>query len=100
MLKGKLYLNNQECEGTYDFLKVSQTFMTKGFAEKFGEEAKEIISKALWMIDEKYSNTADYLQTFVYELGENKEDKIRFWFMLDDYGNNVWVLTALLPDEY
>jgi len=51
MLKGKLYLNNQECEGNYDFINVAGTYMTQGFAEKFGDEAKEIVSKALWMID-------------------------------------------------
>lgn len=52
------------------------------------------------MIDEKYSNTADYLQSFVYELGDNKEDKIRFWMILDEYKNGVRIVTALLPEEY
>lgn len=54
MLKGKLYLNNQECEGNYDFINVAGTYMTQGFAEKFGDEAKEIVSKALWMILDEY----------------------------------------------
>ena len=53
MLKGKLYLENQECEGNYDFINITESYMTRGFAKKFGDEAKEIFSKALWMIDEK-----------------------------------------------
>ena len=48
----------------------------------------------------KYSNTADYLQTFVYELGDNKEDKIRFWMILDEYKTGIHIVTALLPEEY
>lgn len=102
MLKGKLYLNNQECESIYNFssVNISEMYMTQGFANKFGDEAKEIYAEALRLVTQKYHNTADYLQTFVYELGEDKEEKIRFWLMLDDYGNDVWVITALLPDEY
>ena len=100
MLKGKLYLENQECEGNYDFINITESYMTRGFAKKFGDEAKEIFSKALWMIDEKYSNTADYLQSFVYELGDKKEDKIRFWMILNEYKNGVHIVTALLPEEY
>lgn len=100
MLKGKLYLNNQECEGNYNFIDVAESYMTQGFAKKFGNEAKEIFSKALWMIAEKYPNTADYLQTFVYELGDKEEDKIRFWMILDEYKNGIYIVTALLPEEY
>lgn len=95
MLKGKLYLENQECEGNYDFINITESYMTRGFAKKFGDEAKEIFSKALWMIDEKYSNTADYLQSFVYELGDNKEDKIRFWMILNEYKNGVHIYCSI-----
>lgn len=96
MLKGKIVLNDQECEGTYDFHK-TEKYMTKGFQSTFGDEANEIYANAINMIMEKYPTNADRFQTLVYTLDGMKT---KFWLIIDDYGNGVHVLTALLPEEY
>lgn len=91
MLRGKVYLNEQEESGDYKFAEVEQ-YMTCGFETLFGEEATAVAFTALALILEKYPDNADYLQTFEYHL----EDKvIRFWCI-----NDVDHITFLLPSEY
>lgn len=92
MLKGKVHINEQEERGNYSFAGVDP-YMTCGFKEAFGDETQEVILTALFMILEKYSGHADYLQTFEYhyESGEST----RFWCIHD--GDHI---TFLLPDEY
>ena len=99
MLKGTIKLNDQECEGSYDsnIISNSEKYMTNGFNATFDKETPIIFKKAIDMIIEKYPTNADYLQTFTYSLDG---EEIRFWIMIDDYGNGRYVLTALLPEEY
>lgn len=61
MLKGMITLNDQECEGTYNFLN-TEKYMTKGFKNRFGDEAEELIAQSIETIVERYQNNADYLQ--------------------------------------
>lgn len=96
MLKGTIKLNDQECEDTLNFHN-TEKYMTKGFSSTFGDEANEIYQKAIDLIMEQYPNNADRFQTLTYTL-DNEE--IRFWLIVDDYGNGRYVLTALLPEEY
>lgn len=46
MLKGTITLNDQECEGTYNFGN-TEKYMTKGFKNRFGDEAEELIAKSI-----------------------------------------------------
>ena len=92
MLKGTITLNDQECEGTYNFLN-TEKYMTKGFKNRFGDEAEELIAQSIETIVERYQNNADYLQVLYY-------DNTKYYLIVDDYGNDRYVLTALLPEEY
>lgn len=92
MLKGNIILNDQECECSIDF-RNTEKYMTKGFKSKFGDEAEELFSQSIDMIMEKYPNNADYLQVLCYE-------DIKYYLIVDDYGNGRYILTALLPEEY
>lgn len=92
MLKGKVSINKQERRGNYKFTGVSLC-VTCGFSDTFGTETKEIVSTALAMIQEKYPNDADYLQTFDYYLDDGQS--VRFWCI-----NDVDHITFLLPEEY
>lgn len=92
MLKGNIILNDQECEGSINF-RNTEKYMTKGFKSKFGDEAEELFSQSIDMIMEKYPNNADYLQVLCYE-------DIKYYLIVDDYGNGRYILTALLPEEY
>ena len=92
MLKGKVKIKKQECEGNYKFTDVKQ-YMTCGFQNAFGEEALLIVILALELILEQYPNNADYLQKFEYECPNKKI--IRFWCIHDKTH-----ITFLLPEEY
>lgn len=92
MLKGMITLNDQECEGTYNFLN-TEKYMTKGFKNRFGDEAEELIAQSIETIVERYQNNADYLQVLYY-------DNTKYYLIVDNYGNGRYVLTALLPEEY
>ena len=92
MLKGKVKIKKQECEGNYKFIDVKQ-YMTCGFQNAFGEEATLIVFTALELILEQYPNNADYLQIFEYEYPNKKI--IRFWCIHDETH-----ITFLLPEEY
>lgn len=96
MLKGTITLNDQEYEGTYDFLN-TEKYMTKGFKNRFGDEAEELMLKSIETIMERYPENADRFQTLQYT-----SDNItaKYWLIIDDYGNGVYILTALLPEEY
>lgn len=92
MLKGELIINKQERKGNYIFNGV-MICVTCGFCDTFGEEKQEIVRTALALIQEKYPNNADYLQTFEYH--SEDEESVRFWCIHDvDY------ITFLLPEEY
>lgn len=91
MLKGKIYLNEQEESGNCKYTGVRQ-FMACGFRDILGEEASAVAFTALALILEHYPDNADYLQTFEYHL-ENVV--IRFWCIND--GEHI---TFLLPEEY
>ena len=96
MLKGTITLSDQECAGTYDFTKATP-YMTNGFKHRFGEEAEELILQSVKTVMEKYSDNADYLQVLQY----TRDDiTTKYWLIIDDYGNGVYILTALLPEEY
>lgn len=75
----KITLNEQECEGTYDFCKAGTYAATVGFASTFGDDVTKVFTDAVNLVHEKYGDKADYLQTFVCELGKAKEEKVRFW---------------------
>lgn len=92
MLKGMITLNDQECEGTYNFGN-TEKYMTKGFKNRFGDEAEELIAQSIETIVERYQNNADYLQVLYY-------DNTKYYLIVDNYGNGRYVLTALLPEEY
>lgn len=92
MLKGRLYIKEQEESGTYQFTGIP-TYMTCGFQSIFENEAQEIISTALMQILEKYPGNADYLQVFTYHREEG--EVIKFWCI-----NDVDHITFLLPEEY
>lgn len=92
MLKGTITLNDQECEGTYNFGN-TEKYMTKGFKNRFGDEAEELIAQSIEKIMEKYPNNADYLQVLYY-------DDTKFYLIVDNYGNGRYILTVLLPEEY
>lgn len=96
MLNGTITLSDQECEGAYDF-RNTEKYMTKGFKSKFGDEAEELFSQSIDMIMEKYPNNADRFQVLHYD---NDNTITKYWLIIDDYGNGVYVLTALLPEEY
>lgn len=53
MLKGTITLNDQECEGTYNFGN-TEKYMTKGFKNRFGDEAEELIAQS---IEKSWKNT-------------------------------------------
>ena len=92
MLKGRVYINEQEESGDYIFTGIGQ-YMTRGFQAAFKEEAGAVAFSALALILEKYPDNADYLQTFEYRYG-NGERK-RFWCI-----NDVEHITFLLPEEH
>ena len=96
MLKGTITLSDQECEGTYDFVK-TEKYMTKGFKSKFGDEADELFTQSIEKIMEKYPTNADRFQVLHYD---NDNTITKYLLIIDDYGNGVYVLTALLPEEY
>lgn len=89
-------VEDQECEGAFDFRK-SAKCMTKGFQNKFGDNASGILLVSIAAIAEKYPDNADYLQVLTYD---KDGVKIKYWMILDDYGNGNHVVTALLPEEY
>lgn len=95
MLKGNIILNDQECEGSINF-RNTEKYMTKGFKSKFGDEAEELFSQSIDMIMEKYPSNADRVQVLYYD----NDSITKYWLIIDDYGNGVYVLTALLPEEY
>lgn len=89
---GTLILEQQECEGNYDFESV-QHFMTKGFQTAFGEFALAIATAAIVAIKEQFPNNADYFQVFEYVFANQKRQK--FYLIHDEI-----CATFLLPDEY
>lgn len=92
MLKGKVFIKEQEERGNYIFTGVPQ-YMTCGFRDVLGEEAEAVAFTALALILEKYPDNADYLQTFEYRYGSG--ESVRFWCI-----NDVDHITFLLPEEY
>ncbi len=92
MLKGKVYINDQEQSGNYKFAGV-KAYLTCGFQDAFQKEAQTVAFTALALILEKYPDNADYLQTFEYRC--EGEEAVRFWCI-----NDVEYITFLLPDEY
>lgn len=92
MLRGKVYINDQEQSGNCKFAGV-KACMTCGFRDAFQKEAQAVAFTALAIILEKYPDNADYLQTFEYRC--EGEDAVRFWCINDDD-----YITFLLPDEY
>ena len=92
MLQGELIINKHERKGNYIFNGV-RICMTCGFSDTFGEEVLEIVLTALALIQEKYPDNADYLQTFEYH--REDEESVRFWCIHD-----VDHITFLLPEEY
>lgn len=96
MLKGKITLCEQECDGIYNFVK-TEKYMTKGFKSKFGEEAGELFTQSIKKIMEKYPTNAGRFQVLHYE---NDNTITWYWLIIDDYRNGTYVLTALLPEEY
>ena len=92
MLKGKVFINDQEGKGNYTFIGV-RACVTCGFSDTFGEETLDIVRTALALIQGKYPNNADYLQTFEYHREDEKS--VRFWCIHD-----VDHITFLLPEEY
>ena len=90
--KGTLILEEQECEGNYNFETV-QHYMTRGFQIVFGEIALAIATAALVAIRELYPDNADYLQVFEYVFENQMKQK---FFCIHDKTH----VTFLLPDEY
>lgn len=52
-LKGKVFLNEQECTGNCDFSTV-KSYMTAGFRDTFGTEAATIASTAVSLLIKTY----------------------------------------------
>lgn len=92
MLKGEVYIKEQEVSGNYIFTGV-EMYMTCGFKETFEEEAAEVAFVALNLILERYPKNADYLQVFEYHREDEKI--VRFWCI-----NDVDHITFLLPEDY
>ncbi len=92
MLDGTLTLNEQESTGNYDF-SISESYMTKGFQDTFGDDAVLMASIATQKIMETYPDCADYFQTFIYEYANG--EKVKFWCIHDEDH-----YTLLLPSEY
>jgi hypothetical protein len=99
MLLEKLVLQEQECEGNYNFH--SETVCTKGFINKFGDIVPELVGEALSLINATYENP-DWIQVFYY--GDRK-----FWVISDfERGTEVEIYNGLkklyvifmLPEEY
>lgn len=99
MLLEKLELQKQECEGNYNFH--SESVCTKGFINKFGDIASELVDEALSLINVTYENP-DWLQVFYY--GDSK-----FWVISDfergteieNYnGYKKLCVIFMLPEEY
>ncbi len=99
MLTEKLVLEEQECEGNFNFN--NKPVCTKKFQELFGEDSSLIIFAAIALINETYENP-DYIQVFCY--GDKK-----FWVIakfqkderVEDYKNIEYLyVTFLLPEEY
>jgi hypothetical protein len=99
MLLEKLVLQEQECEGSYIFH--SEPICTKGFIDKFGDIASELVDEALLLISITYENP-DWLQVFYY--GDRK-----FWVISDfERSTNVenyneikkLYVIFMLPEEY
>ncbi len=99
MLLENLVLQEQECEGNYNFH--SEPVCTKGFIERFGDIASELVYEALALINDTYQNP-DWLQVFYY--GNKK-----FW-VISDFKRDVKVenykglknlyVIFMLPEEY
>ncbi len=92
MLKGKVFINEQETGGNYKFAGIPH-YMTSGFQNAFGKDAVAVAFTAFALILEKYPDNADYLQTFKYVGEDGKE--ISFWCI-----NDVEHATFLLPEDY
>ena len=80
MVRGRVYINEQEESGNFIFTGIRQVMTAVAFT-------------ALALILEKYPDNADYLQTFEYRYDSGKT--VSFWCI-----NDVDVLTFLLPEEY
>ena len=98
MLKNKITLQEQECEGSYDFH--CKTSCTKGFLELFGDESLELTEVTLCLINNKYKNP-DWMQVIYY--GDKK------FYVIAEYERNVMketdsdkknYVTFMLPSEY
>ena len=92
MLRGRVYINEQEESGNFIYTGIGQ-YMSSGFQNAFGEEAGAVAFTALALILERYPDNADYLQSFEY-IRENGERR-SFWCI-----NDVDIITFLLPEEY
>lgn len=98
MLKGKIHINEQECEGNLSFYG-NHNVMTRNFADTFNNEAATIVFTACALVMEVHPNGADYLQTFEYEYPNGH--KITFWLIIDvSCEGQQNILTALLPEDY
>lgn len=94
-------LQEQECEGNYNFVNNVKVLCTPGFEEAFDEEAPALALASQYMVAEKW-NHPDYLQVFMYK-------GIKYWCIADfemdadpeeyaDIGQPY--ITFLLPSEY
>lgn len=90
--KGTLILNQQECEGNYDFEAV-QHYMTRGFQLIFSELSLVIVADSLAAIREHYPDNADYFQVFEYVFPNHIRQK---FYCIHDETHVIF----LLPDEY
>lgn len=50
----KITLNEQECEGIYNFCKAGTYAATVGFASTFGDDATKVFTDAVNLVHEKY----------------------------------------------
>lgn len=100
MLRNKLELLPQECNGNYLFSNV-KACVTPSFLDTFGQEATTIMLLAQSMIVDTYENP-DWLQVFRY--GDTK-----FWCMSgfekgnkpSDYDDTeFFYITFMLPCDY
>lgn len=48
----KITLNEQECEGTYDFCKAGTYVATVGFASTFGDDVTKVFTDAVNLVHE------------------------------------------------
>lgn len=71
MLEQKLLLQEQECEGNYDF--TCQSLCTKGFMSKFESIISELADETLRLINETYEKP-DRLQVLFY-------GRTKFWVL-------------------